>query len=410
MLRVGLTGGIACGKSHVLARLAEAGCHTIDLDRVAHETMAPGQPAHAEIVEWFGREVLAGGGAIDRKALGERVFSDGEARRRLNAIVHPRVRAEEARRAAAWQAEPASVVVTDAALLVESGVHLRFERLVVVHCTPEEQIDRLMRRDGSERAAAQARIAAQMPLAEKRRYAHLEVDTSGRHRDTDLAAGRLAAELGRLAASRPGRSPVARQRALGCLAHGPSQGPGRLGSRQLLDLIVASGGVEMAELASAMGREGMRPWYEPEASGTHPAALTGPLVLYALARLGPDAEFLASAAASLARLFQRQGAVVAETCLFALALADLAGGRPLEELPAIADAWRPLALKWGGGAPSARFEALLRAAPDASRASGLIEEDRALARTLRGMARGPEGREPDPGLVEALEALEHGLT
>jgi len=180
VLRVGLTGGIACGKSHVLARLAEAGCHTIDLDRLAHELMAPGQPAHAEIVTSFGNGVLRPDGAIDRKRLGATVFADEAARQRLNAIVHPRVRAEEARRVGALARDPGTVVVTDAALLIEAGAHLRFDRLLVVHCAPEEQVRRLMQRDGIARAAAEVRIGAQMEVRCKRQFAHLEVDTSGR--------------------------------------------------------------------------------------------------------------------------------------------------------------------------------------------------------------------------------------
>src|SRR2546427_3185758 len=121
ILRVGLTGGIACGKSYVLRRLAAAGLATLDLDEVAHEVMAPGGAAHADVVREFGSGILAADGKVDRKRLGDVVFADPSARARLNALVHPRVREEEARRAAAADRGPGTVVVTDAALLVGAG-------------------------------------------------------------------------------------------------------------------------------------------------------------------------------------------------------------------------------------------------------------------------------------------------
>src|SRR6185436_19631204 len=133
MLRVGLTGGIACGKSHVRARLAEHGLRTLDLDRIAHEVTARGGAAYGDVVRAFGRGVLAADGSLDRKALGALVFADGDSRGRLNAIVHPRVREEEARRADAWMDDLAAIVVSEAALLVEAGVHPRFDRLIVAH-------------------------------------------------------------------------------------------------------------------------------------------------------------------------------------------------------------------------------------------------------------------------------------
>jgi dephospho-CoA kinase len=128
MLRVGLTGGIACGKSHVSRRLASHGLHVLDLDAVAHAITAPGGTAYDDVVRVFGRGIVGADGAIDRKALGARVFADPEALGRLNALVHPRVRDEESRRAGELAGTEA-VLVTDAALLVESGMHTRFDRL-----------------------------------------------------------------------------------------------------------------------------------------------------------------------------------------------------------------------------------------------------------------------------------------
>ena len=121
MLRVGLTGGIACGKSRVRRHLAAAGFGTLDLDGVAHEMIAPGGPAYDDVVAAFGPGILAADGTVDRKVLGARVFADAAARAELNALVHPRVRDEEARRAAAHAAAGGRVFVTDAALLVEAA-------------------------------------------------------------------------------------------------------------------------------------------------------------------------------------------------------------------------------------------------------------------------------------------------
>src|SRR5262245_49087722 len=115
--------------------------------------MAPGGAAYDDVVRSFGASILGPDGAIDRRALGDVVFKDPAARARLNALVHPRAREEEGRRAAALGAAGATVIVSDAALLVEAGVHLRFDRLVVVHCPPEEQRRRLMERDGLDARA-----------------------------------------------------------------------------------------------------------------------------------------------------------------------------------------------------------------------------------------------------------------
>ena len=188
MLKVGLTGGIASGKSHVLRRLAQAGFQTLDLDAVARDVMAPGGTAYADIVRAFGERILAADGAIDRKALGAHVFADAAARRRLEALVHPRIREAEARYLSAGA--PDSVAVVDAALLVESGQHLRFARLVVVFCEPREQLRRLMARDGLTEADARARLDAQMPPGEKRRFGHFVVDNSRAPRGDGCAGGR----------------------------------------------------------------------------------------------------------------------------------------------------------------------------------------------------------------------------
>src|SRR5438105_774537 len=166
MLKVGLTGGIATGKSHVVARLRELGCEVLDADLIAHQVIEPGQPAYDEIVSEFGREILAENSAIDRARLGAVVFANPERRQRLNAIVHPRVLAAQER----WLAEvvarnPEAIAVVDAALLIEAGAHRRFDKVVVVFCEPHLQLARLMARNQLSREDALARIEAQMPTA-----------------------------------------------------------------------------------------------------------------------------------------------------------------------------------------------------------------------------------------------------
>ncbi|OYT69270.1 MAG: dephospho-CoA kinase [Chloracidobacterium sp. CP2_5A] len=179
MLRVGLTGGIAVGKSFVSSVLAELGCHVFDADHIARAVVQPGAPALEEIVAAFGTGVLAPDGALDRAKLGRLVFADAEARARLNAIVHPRVHAEQDRLLREVEArDPQGIAVVDAALLIESGGYRRFDAVIVVWCQPEIQLARLMARNGLTREEAERRIAAQMPSDEKRRYADFEIDAS----------------------------------------------------------------------------------------------------------------------------------------------------------------------------------------------------------------------------------------
>ena len=185
MLKVGLTGGIASGKSYVLGLLRDLGCETLDADVTAHHVMEPGQPAYAAIVAHFGTSILDPAGRIDRTRLGPIVFADSAALATLNSIVHPRVYEVQADWLAAVAShDPEAIAIIDAALMIETGSWRRFDRLVVVHCRPEIQLDRLMARNGLTRTAAEARIAAQMPTTEKLRYADFTIDTSGGFEDT----------------------------------------------------------------------------------------------------------------------------------------------------------------------------------------------------------------------------------
>lgn len=187
MLKVGLTGSIAVGKSTVLAALDGLGCVTFDADKIAHFVMEPGREAHGDIVREFGSGILAEDGSIDRAKLGPIVFRDAQRRQRLNEIVHPRVIEEQNRLIReAEAANPDCIVVVDAALMIESGGYKRFDKLIVVFCEREMQVERLMRRNNITREEAELRIAAQMSSEEKRRYADYEIDTSGPVEQTRL--------------------------------------------------------------------------------------------------------------------------------------------------------------------------------------------------------------------------------
>ena len=185
MLRVGLTGSIATGKSFVSGVLAGLGCRVVDADELARRVVEPGTEGLRAIVEEFGAEVLSADGALDRARLGATVFGDARRRERLNAILHPLIIAEQDALLRRWEEEdPRAVAVVDAALMIESGGYRRFDKLVVVHCRPEAQLERLMRRNSLSRLEAERRIAAQMPQEEKMRYADFSIDTSGSFEET----------------------------------------------------------------------------------------------------------------------------------------------------------------------------------------------------------------------------------
>jgi dephospho-CoA kinase len=204
MLKVGLTGSIAVGKSHVVAVLKDLGCMVFDADKLAHAVMEPGRPAYDDVVREFGTEVIGAGGAIDRTKLGAIVFSDEARRNRLNEIVHPRVKGEQDRLLReAQEADPNGIAVVDAALMIESGGYKRFDKLIVVFCDRESQVCRLMARNGIEREEAERRISAQMSSEEKRRYADYEIDTSGSYEDTRRRTVEVHRKLIDLAISPP---------------------------------------------------------------------------------------------------------------------------------------------------------------------------------------------------------------
>ena len=185
MLKVGLTGSIAVGKSFVVAVLKELGCVVFDADQIAHSVMEPNEPAYEDIVREFSAGVLATDNTIDRAKLGAIVFADSLRRQRLNEIVHPRVIEKQNRLLAeAEAANPDGIAIIDAALMIESGGYKRFDKLIVVFCDRETQVERLMHRNQISRADAERRIAAQMSSEEKRKYADYEIDTSGTKEET----------------------------------------------------------------------------------------------------------------------------------------------------------------------------------------------------------------------------------
>lgn len=188
MLKVGLTGGIGCGKSHILREFHKLGVYTIDADEIAHEVILPDQSAYRQIVETFGPEILASDQTIDRKILGEKVFSDEKARKKLNQIVHPLVLEEEARRVAEFEGREdlkSPIIMVDAALMIETGSYRKYDFVVVVYCHPQVQLQRVMARDRLSEEEALQRIQSQMPLLEKIKYADYIIENSGRLSETN---------------------------------------------------------------------------------------------------------------------------------------------------------------------------------------------------------------------------------
>jgi dephospho-CoA kinase len=177
---VGLTGGIASGKSTVSRLFRDLGYLIIDADLLAREVVEPGRPAYEKIVAEFGRGILDAEGLIDRKRLGALVFADSEKRKRLESFTHPEIMARRSTILAQLEADGFDgIVILDAALLIETGGAKSVDRLVVVYADPAAQRERLMMRDDISEAEAEGRIRSQMPLEEKVKLAHYVIDTSG---------------------------------------------------------------------------------------------------------------------------------------------------------------------------------------------------------------------------------------
>ncbi|MFE1628085.1 dephospho-CoA kinase [Brevibacillus reuszeri] len=181
---LGLTGGIATGKSTVTAMLRERGIPVIDADQIAREVVEPGKPAYEAIVRHFGRDILLEDGQLDRKKLGEVVFSDEAERQKLNAIVHPEVRRVMRQEAEAAEANGAQIVFMDIPLLYESKLQYLVEKIVVVYAPSDMQLARMMERDELDEEQAKKRLRAQFPIDQKKLEADFLIDNSQSREET----------------------------------------------------------------------------------------------------------------------------------------------------------------------------------------------------------------------------------
>ncbi len=195
MLRLGLTGGIASGKTAVAAMLRELGFAVLAADSLAHKLIEPGQPAYDEVVREFGLAILDSDQRVNRAKLADIVFADRARLDRLNAILHPRVEVATNRQFEEWSRDGArDAAFVEAALLVEAGFHKKLDGLVVTWCRPEQQLERLRSRGFSDEEARR-RIAAQLPVDEKLRHATEKIDCSGTPEETRRQVEALAAKL-----------------------------------------------------------------------------------------------------------------------------------------------------------------------------------------------------------------------
>lgn len=196
MLKIGLTGSIAVGKTFVCDSFREHGCHVLDADKTAREVVAQNTEGLVEIVRHFGEDILLPNGGLDRKKMAAIVFADDEKRELLNSIIHPRViEAQDKWLSEIEQADANTIAIIDAALMIESGGYKRFDKIIVVWCAADIQLSRLMSRDNLSRDEAQKRIAAQMPQEEKKKFADYLIDTSNGFDDTRRQTTEVVARL-----------------------------------------------------------------------------------------------------------------------------------------------------------------------------------------------------------------------
>ena len=185
MLKVGLTGGLASGKSFVGQALADLGCHLIQADELGHQVLRTTGEAYEPVLREFGRGILGEDGEIDRQRLAAQVFGKSERLTALNRIVHPLVfRYEEEWLTEVAATDPHGIAIIEAAILIETGTYKRFDKIILVVVDEQQQIERAMRRDGATREQVLARLSRQMPLEEKKKFADYMVDTSGSKSET----------------------------------------------------------------------------------------------------------------------------------------------------------------------------------------------------------------------------------
>ena len=200
MLRVGLTGSIAVGKSFVSSVFAELGCHVLDADHTAREVVMPGSNGLTSVVEEFGTAVLQPDGTLNRQRVAAIIFEHPEKRLKLNAILHPLIIDLQDKVLEEWaKTDPSGIAIVDAALMIESGGYKRFDKVIVVYCRPEIQIERLMLRSNLSRLEAENRISSQMPQEQKLAFADYSIDTSEGFEPTRRRIVEVFNELKRLA-------------------------------------------------------------------------------------------------------------------------------------------------------------------------------------------------------------------
>jgi dephospho-CoA kinase len=206
MLIVGLTGGVASGKTAISQILKEEGAYLIDADQIARELVQPHTATWNELIKVFGKEILQEDGSIHRKRLAAKVFSDPEQRNLLNQILHPRIKAEMNRRVKEiGQKDRDAIVVIDAALLIELGDHREMDKVIVVTSTEKQQIERLKKRDGVDQEEAQRILFSQMPLEEKLKVADFVIQNEGSFEETRRRVKEIFQELKRIAIQRRGQ-------------------------------------------------------------------------------------------------------------------------------------------------------------------------------------------------------------
>jgi dephospho-CoA kinase len=189
MLKVGLTGGLASGKTYVARLLQDLGCHVVQADRLGHEVLRRGGEAYDDVVRAFGPHILTPDGEVNRKVLGRIVFADAARLETLNALVHPHVfRRQQEFFEQVERNDPRGIALVEAAIMIESGSHKSYDRLVLTVCPREMQILRFMERDGATEEEALRRLDRQMPLEEKRKFADFVIDTSGTKEETERQA------------------------------------------------------------------------------------------------------------------------------------------------------------------------------------------------------------------------------
>jgi dephospho-CoA kinase len=196
MLIVGLTGGIASGKSLVTRVLRDLGAHIIDADKIVHGLLGAGQETCREVVHHFGVAIQLPDGSIDRRKLGDIIFNNPEERAWLNQCIHPRVfEAYNHQVRHISERQPDAIVVMDAALLIETGYHKKVDKLIVVYARQKDQVKRLLERDRFTLEQAMARISSQMPLDEKRAYADYVIENTGSREETELQTREIFSKL-----------------------------------------------------------------------------------------------------------------------------------------------------------------------------------------------------------------------